>query len=316
VAKVLNSAGFYTEPNASNVAVSLLAAVINNDAQSPNYLTADLSGVYVNPDPRTYPLSSYSYMMIPTALAGSFTEDKGLTLADFASYFLCEGQQQAEVLGYSPLPINLASAGLEQILKIPGGNPINKTIASCNNPTFSADGTNQVANNAPQPAACDKRGQDQCATGTGGAASTATAVSAGTVGGPVVGGSKSTNSPTGAPELPTLNGEAVGLSGGGASVVAGSPIDLPQRGIPITTLMLMLLAVVAALLAALLPPVVARRRAAAIAGAPRAPTSPKQRPTRPPALGQKKPWAALIPKVHLRVPFRKGGSAEPPLGDS
>jgi phosphate ABC transporter phosphate-binding protein len=151
IAKLLNSSGYYTEPTASNVAVSLLAAVINTTSTSSDYLTADLRGVYTNADPRTYPLSSYSYMIVPVAIEGNFTTDKGLTLAEFVSYFLCEGQQSAEVLGYSPLPVNLASAGLEQALRIPGGDPRNKTIASCNNPTFSPDGTNKLANEAPQP---------------------------------------------------------------------------------------------------------------------------------------------------------------------
>ncbi|MBC7594387.1 MAG: phosphate ABC transporter substrate-binding protein PstS [Kineosporiaceae bacterium] len=276
VAKVLNAAGFYTEPTASNVAVSLLAAVINKDAQSPDYLTANLKGVYGNGDPRTYPLSSYSYMIIPTAVEGNFTEDKGLTLADFASYFLCEGQQQAEVLGYSPLPINLAQGGLEQVQKIPGGNPKNKDISGCNNPTFSPDGTNKVANEAPQPQACDKKGADQCLTGTGGAP--AVTASSGKAGGKTAGvtGASGASGAAGAPDGATtaavtgvtggtvplaVDGAATGLSSGGVPVLASSPVDIPGRDIPIPTLLLMALAAVTALVAMLLPPMVARRRA-------------------------------------------------------
>ena len=41
-------------------------AVINNDPTSPNYLLQNLDNVYTYTDPRTYPLSSYSYMIIPT----------------------------------------------------------------------------------------------------------------------------------------------------------------------------------------------------------------------------------------------------------
>jgi len=305
VVKVLNAAGYYTEPTASNVAVSLLAAVVNNDATSPDYLTANLSGVFTNGDPRTYPLSSYSYMIIPTALESGFTENKGLTLADFSSYFLCEGQQQAEVLGYSPLPVNLAAAGLDQIQKIPGGNPINKSIATCNNPTFSPDGTNKLANSAPQPQACDKRGADQCLTGTGGAQEATPGSSGGTGGG--------TKSPTGAGTGgsgagPTaVNGEAVGLALGGDPVVAGSPIDLPERGIPTPALVFMILGAVGALIAVLLPPVLARQRAAATAGAARGPT---RRPR------VRVPRARPIPSVNLRAVFRKRGRAVPPLGES
>jgi phosphate ABC transporter phosphate-binding protein len=319
VAKVLNSAGYYTEPTASNVAVSLLAAVINNDPNSPDYLTANLGGVYGNGDPRTYPLSSYSYMIIPTAIEGSFTENRGLTLADFASYFLCEGQQQAEVLGYSPLPINLVQGGLEQIQKIPGGNPLNKDISACNNPTFSPDGTNKLANEAPQPQACDKRGPDQCLTGTGGASDTPTATGGG--GGAGNGGSTgptgtNTNAPGSTGGSTSSDGEAQGLSGGGDPVVAGSPVDLPTRGLPTTTLLLMIFAAVLVLSAVLLPPIFARRRAAALAGAPRGPTTAKPRAAA--ARRFRIPRAPLpsIPKVHLPALFRKRGRAEPPMGDS
>ena len=58
VAKVLNAAGYYTEPTAGHVAVSLLKAQINMDQSSPLYLTQDLSQVYTDTDPRTYELSS------------------------------------------------------------------------------------------------------------------------------------------------------------------------------------------------------------------------------------------------------------------
>src|SRR5262249_60033970 len=68
VAKMLNSAGYYTEPTPQNVAVSLLAAKINNNASSDDYLTQNLDGVYSDRDPRTYPLSSYSYMILPTTV--------------------------------------------------------------------------------------------------------------------------------------------------------------------------------------------------------------------------------------------------------
>lgn len=319
VVKVLNSAGYYTEPKASNVAVALLGSVINNDPNSPDYLTQQLTGVYTNPDPRSYPLSSYSYMIIPTAIESNFTENKGLTLADFASYFLCEGQQQAEVLGYSPLPINLAQAGLEQVLKIPGGNPANKDISKCNNPTFSADGSNKLAATAPQPAACDKQGADQCLTGTGGAAATSTASSSksgGSAGGSAASASAAEGSTANVVDGSAIDGEAVGLSGGGSPIVAGSPIDLPARALPVTTMLLMLAVVVGVALATLLPPVIARRRATATAGAPRGPTAAgaprtRKRPPLPPGSGR-----PGNPRIHLRAPFRKGGRPETPPNGS
>jgi phosphate ABC transporter phosphate-binding protein len=232
VAKVLNAAGYYVEPTASNVAVGLLGARINDDPASKQYLTQILDGVYNNPDPRTYPLSSYSYMIIPTSTATNFTTDKGETLGAFANYFLCEGQQQAEVLGYSPLPINLVQAGLAQVQKIPGVQAETVDIKKCNNPTFSADGSNTLAANAQQPSECDKKGTTQCSAPTGGAATGAsTGTTSGTKGGSksgTKGGSKSgtstgttdpTATPTDAPVTPTDGGTVV--DSGAESEVSG-----------------------------------------------------------------------------------------------
>jgi ABC-type phosphate transport system substrate-binding protein len=64
VANVLNAAGYYTAPTAGNVGVSLLNAQLNSDE------TENLSPVYTDTDPRTYELSYYSYLIVPT---GAFT---------------------------------------------------------------------------------------------------------------------------------------------------------------------------------------------------------------------------------------------------
>ena len=178
VVKVLNSAGYYTEPTPQNVAVSLLKARINTDESNPAvYLTQDLSAVYTDTDPRNYQLSSYSYLILPTTIAGQFNEEKGTTLGAFAYYAMCQAQQQSASLGYSPMPINLVEAGFEQIRKIPGVVVKDIDIATCNNPTFSADGHNVLADTAPQPAACDQLGfPSQCSDGTGGMANVLTEV--------------------------------------------------------------------------------------------------------------------------------------------
>lgn len=178
VAKMLNAAGYYTEPTPNNVAVSLLKAKINTDASSPDYLTQQLDEVYSNPDRRTYPLSSYSYMILPTKVQGQFSEAKGRTLGAYSYYAMCQGQQASGSLGYSPMPINLVQAGFEQVKKIPGVVVQDVTVQNCKNPTFSSDGRNLLAEQAPMPEECDKQGPVQCATGTGGARKTATAVKA------------------------------------------------------------------------------------------------------------------------------------------
>jgi phosphate ABC transporter phosphate-binding protein len=167
VAKVLNKANYYVDPTAGSVAVALLKAKIHQD------LTQDLTQVYTNNDPRTYPLSSYSYMILPkgTSPESHFTTEKGRTFSEFAAYFLCEGQQQADTLGYSPLPINLVQAGVDQINQVPGSTRKldRNNLAHCNNPTVSPNGGNLVAESAPQPQPCDRQGSTQCTTGTGGA---------------------------------------------------------------------------------------------------------------------------------------------------
>ncbi|MGH3872604.1 MAG: phosphate ABC transporter substrate-binding protein PstS [Pseudonocardiaceae bacterium] len=165
VVKVLNKADYYVEPKAGNVAVALLKARLNPD------LTQDLSGVYVDDDPRAYPLSSYSYMIIPKNNNQNFTDQKGRTLSEFAYYFLCEGQRQADALGYSPLPVNLVQAAVDQVGQIPGTtNKLNRNdLTKCNNPTFSPDGKNLLAETAPQPDPCDRKGASaQCGAGGGG----------------------------------------------------------------------------------------------------------------------------------------------------
>ncbi|MFG2945065.1 phosphate ABC transporter substrate-binding protein PstS [Streptomyces adustus] len=266
VVKVLNTAGYYVEPTASSVAVALTRAQINNDPRSANYLTQDLDGVYTYGDRRTYPLSSYSYMIVPTKEEMGFTKAKGATLSAFDNYFLCEGQQQADRLGYSPLPINLVQAAMEQVRKIPGAETADIDIKNCNNPTFSSDGKNLLAKNAPYPAACDKKGSDQCATGTGGAkqpttpsgsggatgggsgsggsgssggsgttggatttGGTGTAGTTGGAGGSTNGGTTTTGGgTTGGTVVDPDTGEVLGSgqSGGGDTTVAASPVSL------------------------------------------------------------------------------------------
>jgi phosphate ABC transporter phosphate-binding protein len=226
VAKLLNTAGYYTEPTPENVAVSLLAAKINNDPTSQDYLTQDLSAVYGNPDPRNYALSSYSYLILPTQLPGpgspsKFTVDKGKTLGAFSYYAMCQAQQQSASLGYSPMPVNLVEASFDQIKKIPGVVVQNINIASCHNPTFSPTGANLLATDAPFPPACDKSTTTQCSTGTAGARGLSTPVSGGGAspagGGAAGGGAKTGGSSTGTGAAGTKGGAATSGSSGAAA---------------------------------------------------------------------------------------------------
>ncbi len=261
VVKLLNNAGYYVEPTASNVAVALMGATIN-EKPGASYLTQQLTGVYNSTDKRAYPMSSYSYMIIPTSAQGAFTTAKGKTLAAFANYFLCEGQQQAEVLGYSPLPINLVEAGLKQVNLIPGADTASIDIKKCNNPTFSADGSNTLAKNAPMPSECDKKGAtSQCAEGTGGAgaaSSGGTGTGTGTDSGTTVDGSTTTGTGTGSGT--SVGGVAGGISGptvcdvetGTCTTLAAVPTETSGAGWG--TINWVILAIILVVLAAIFGP--------------------------------------------------------------
>ncbi len=184
VAKIRNAAGYYTAPTQYNVAVGLTAAVINQDKSSPDYLTQKLDNVYTNPDPRTYPLSSYSYTIIPVASntkadSGYHPETKTTnsaarqTIADYLYYAICQGQGEVGKIGYSSIPINLVEAGFAQIAKLKAADPkvslAARNVSTCNNPTFIAGQptVNHLAKIAPFPPSCDKIGSGPC-TGTEG----------------------------------------------------------------------------------------------------------------------------------------------------
>jgi phosphate ABC transporter phosphate-binding protein len=176
VAKVLNAAGYYTLPSADNVGVSLLNAEVDTDQSSPLYLTEDLSQVYTDTDPRTYVLSYYSYMIVPTDTSFGLTSDKGYTLGAFGQYLLCQGQMPLDQLGYAPLPINLVEDGFAQLQKMPGNAVPTATagvLKACNNPTMS-NGADVLASNAPMPPACDMQGPTQCGPATTGISTTTT----------------------------------------------------------------------------------------------------------------------------------------------
>ena len=175
VVKMLNSAGYYTLPTQYNVAVALEKAQINMDPSSPDYLLQNLNNVYVDSDPRTYPLSSYVYMIEPTGRYPSpetnITTAKRQSIADFEYYAICQGQREIGPIGYSPLPVNLVEAGFGQIAKLKSADPnidlTRRSILTCGNPTFveGHPSANYLAQIAPMPLSCDKVGAGPCSSG-------------------------------------------------------------------------------------------------------------------------------------------------------
>src|SRR5689334_12071098 len=124
--------GAYFLPVPAAVSLALKGAAFNPDG------TQNLLGVYNNADRRAYPMSSYSYMIVPTTTASPFDPDKGATLGRFILYFVCAGQQKAEQLGYAPLPPNLVQNAFTAEQRIPGA-PAPPRLQDCHNPTI--DGT-------------------------------------------------------------------------------------------------------------------------------------------------------------------------------
>ena len=244
VVYVENRSGYFVQPTQYNVAVALTQASIvgcnNNGTCSPNgvpastYLTQDLDRVYTYQDKRTYPLSSYSYMVVPASKTDQrMTVPKRQTLADFLSYSLCTGQRLAGPYGYSPLPLNLVKAAFGQIEKLgpaaQGGavagvhvkNP-SANLATCDNPTFVKGdlSANHLAQVAPMPLACQKATSQPCGAGTVAPGTNGSTSSTSDPGGTTTGKSGSTE-----PQGSTANGGTptggTGPPGSGTPVTSG-----------------------------------------------------------------------------------------------
>ncbi len=211
VVSLLNKGGYFSQPTAGNVAVALTKARINSN------LTQNLTEVYNNRDPRAYPMSSYSYMVVPTTTAAPFNAAKGRTLSTFVNYFLCTGQQKADILGYSPLPKNLVEAGFQQVARIPGAVS-SPSISKCNNPALD------ILHSAPMPNKCMKLGSScTVSTTTGQTTSTSSGTS------PSSGTNPNGTTGSGTP------GKSSGSPGSGSSPAAVDPLTGAPAGNSVTT---------------------------------------------------------------------------------
>jgi phosphate ABC transporter phosphate-binding protein len=298
VVKLENAAGYFTLPTQYNVAVALQKAAINSDPTSPNYLLQDLTQVYRYSDNRTYPLSSYSYMIIPTGKADPrMSTAKRQTLVDYLYYSVCQGQQEMGPIGYSPLPINLVQASFDQTNKLKLADPAvditSRDVSTCHNPTFVAGQPtrNYLAEIAPQPPACDKVGAGPCTGaaslaingnpqgGVAPGAATGTGVAGGSGGGSAAGGGGgSSGSPGSASGTAGSAGSALGRAAKAGSKIdpvtgqvlasggAQSGVDAGQLGVPtdvsansaVSNAALGTLCAVLLLLAIAMPPLIAR----------------------------------------------------------
>jgi ABC-type phosphate transport system substrate-binding protein len=222
-----NPAGYYVLPTASNVAVALTQAQINEDQNSPDFLQQNLDSVYAYNDPRSYPLSSYSYLIVPrvnSKMPPIFSAAVGRSLSTYIDFYLCQGQQQAAALGYSPLPINLVTGAFLQVNKIPGtiGAPSVNNYASCKNPTF-INGQDILLKQAPYPSKCQKVGEPlTCTTGS-------TTPNGGSTGKPKPGATGTPTTGTGGTRGTGSTGAAGGTGGTGGTGDSGGTTGIAQN---------------------------------------------------------------------------------------
>ena len=110
--RVGNAAGLFRLPDAGSVATALLDATENADG------TQNLTGVHLNPRQEAYPISSYTYLVIPTS--DDFPAEKGETLSRYLIHSVTTGQAKADALGYAPLPAHLVQLALDRVKLING----------------------------------------------------------------------------------------------------------------------------------------------------------------------------------------------------
>ncbi len=133
---VENQAHQYTQPFAENIAAALTKADLRPD------LSQKLDGVYTNPDPKTYPVSAYSYLMMPcttgrdTCRGGYDAQGKTDTITGFLEHIACDGQVNMARIGYSPLPPNLSQEMMNANARLTGKPAKQLNAANCANPTF------------------------------------------------------------------------------------------------------------------------------------------------------------------------------------
>ncbi|HEX4578483.1 MAG TPA: substrate-binding domain-containing protein [Candidatus Dormibacteraeota bacterium] len=171
VASLHNASGNFTQPTSNSVAIALTHATLNAD------LTQNLTAVYRAPDPTAYPMSSYSYMVTPTA---NFDPAKGFVLGTWLIYIACGGQREAAPLGYSPLPPNLVAAVFGAVKRIPGApTPPPIDAAHCPNPTITGESTAQAGTKSGSSSHSGTSGASATASAASAAAAAAAAASAG-----------------------------------------------------------------------------------------------------------------------------------------
>ncbi|WP_410658730.1 substrate-binding domain-containing protein [Amycolatopsis sp. lyj-112] len=147
---VQNGAGQYTKPFAENIASALKHAELRPD------LSQKLDRVYSNTDPKSYPVSAYSYVMMPctsgrdTCRGGYGDQGKADTITAFLEHVACDGQINMARIGYSPLPPNLSQEIMNANSRLTGQPAKQLSAGNCGNPTFHGS-LGEGATSPPDP---------------------------------------------------------------------------------------------------------------------------------------------------------------------
>jgi phosphate transport system substrate-binding protein len=124
---VENPAGAFVQPSATADAIAL-----TQDQLAPD-LEQDLTQVFLNPNPQSYPISAYSYLI--AQVTPNPSAPIGAELGQFIQFIACRGQIAAGTLGYSPIPPNLVSDDFAAVNRLNGAAQLTTpTAANCPNP--------------------------------------------------------------------------------------------------------------------------------------------------------------------------------------
>ena len=133
--QVKNGAGEFKAPDTGNVTTAIDAATINPDGTLTLNYTASTPGMY--------PISTVSYLLVPTKMDPA----KGDNLIAFLNYALGDGQNKAAGLGYAPLPDTVRKASQTAVTRING-----TAAAAAPAPAPAPASAPAPATTAPKPA--------------------------------------------------------------------------------------------------------------------------------------------------------------------
>lgn len=125
-AAIANSAGNYIFANQTNVQTAVQEGAANLPSGTSDWYNVTLLN---EPGPQTYPIVTFSYVMLFTDLSliygSSMTADDASSLGHFLYWLLTSGQSYASGVFYVPLPANVVSADEQSLALVTyNGAPI------------------------------------------------------------------------------------------------------------------------------------------------------------------------------------------------